>query len=326
MSLRLLLIINPVAGLNTPLRTEEIVRRSLRRRGIDATVETALTEEPGHAFRLARDARNAYDVVAAVGGDGTVREVAGGLMGGTAPLAILPNGTANVLAADLGIPFTFKRAVDLIAPHAPTVPLDMGEMNGRPFALNVGVGYAARLINGTPTFWKRRVGFVAYLPSAVRAAFVRDRAQSTVTVGGETYTGRVQMVFIANSGGIGGWAVRIAPDIHPTDGKLVVAIFAPRPAVGMLASFMQLVLRRYTAITGVTYWTGTEVTVTSDPPLPVQVDGDPAGVTPCTIRLSPAALSVIVPASVEKKPVNRREARALRRLARRSEKPADTEG
>lgn len=293
--MRLLLVINPVAGLNTPVKVEEIVRRSLARRGVVATVEVANTEAPDHALRIARERRDAFDVVAAVGGDGTVREVAGGLMGGTTPLAILPNGTANVLAADLGIPFRLSRAADVIAPAARTVPLDMGEMNGRPFALNVGVGYAARLINGTPTIWKRRVGFVAYLPAAVRAAFARDRADTSVTVDGETITGAVQMVVIANSGGIGGWAVQLAPDIRATDGKLVVAVFAPRSAVGMLASFMQVVLRRYGSIAGATYREGREITLSCDPPLPVEVDGDPAGMTPCTICLFPAALPVIVP-------------------------------
>ncbi len=293
--MRLLLVINPVAGLNMPLKVEEIVRRSLARRGVEATVETAVTEGPDHALRIARERRDDFDVVAAVGGDGTVREVAGGLMGGNTPLAILPNGTANVLAADLGIPLRLAWAADLIAPDARTVPLDMGEMNGRPFALNVGVGYAARLINATPTFWKRRVGFVAYLPAAVRAAFARDVARTTVTVDGETITGPVQMVVIANSGGIGGWAVQIAPNVRPNDGKLVVAIFAPRSPVGMLASFMQIVLRRYDAIADATYREGREITLTCDPPLPVEMDGDPAGMTPCAVHFFPAALPVIVP-------------------------------
>lgn len=293
--MRLLLVINPVAGLSTPLRVAETVRASLDRRGVTMQMDAALTEGPGHAFRLAEEARDTYDVVAAAGGDGTVREVAGGLRGGRARLAILPNGTANVLAADLRIPLRLAAAADLLAPDARVTPLDLGEVNGRPFVLNVGIGYAARLIIDTPAPLKRRIGFFAYLPAAVHAAFARDRGTVTVTMGAQRYQGPVQMVFIGNSGGIGGNLIYIAPDVQPNDGQLTVTIFAPRSPVGTLWTFMQLAMRQYGAIHGAAYWRGTEVTITSDSPLPVEVDGDAAGTTPCTVRLSPAALLVIVP-------------------------------
>jgi len=180
---RLLLVINPVAGLKPPLRVAETVRASLDRRGIATQIDTALTDGPGHGFRLAQEARDTYDIVVAVGGDGTVREVAGGLRGGTARLAILPNGTANVLAADLHIPLRLAAAADLLAPDAHVSPLDLGEVNGRPFVLNVGIGYAARLIIDTPAALKRRIGFFAYLPAAVHATFARDCGTVTVTMG-----------------------------------------------------------------------------------------------------------------------------------------------
>ncbi len=298
--MRLLLIINPVAGLKTPLRVAETVQASLDRRGIATRPDTVLTEGPGHAFRLAEEARDTYDIVVAVGGDGTVREVAGGLRGGRARLAILPNGTANVLAADLRIPLRLAAAADLLAPDAQVTPLDLGEVNGRPFVLNVGIGYAARLIIDTPAALKRRIGFFAYLPAAVHATFACERGTVTVTMQTETgthrYQGPVQMVFIGNSGGIGGNLIYIAPDVQPNDGQLTVTIFSPRSPLGTLWTFMQLAMRQYAAIHGATYWRGTEVTITSDIPLPVEIDGDAAGTTPCTARLSPAALLVIVPA------------------------------
>ena len=282
------------------------MRDSLNRRGIVATVDTVLTKEPGHAVHLAADARDVYDIIVAVGGDGTAREVAGGLRGGTACLGILPNGTANVLAADLGIPLRLTGAADLLAPDAPTVSLDLGEINDRPFVLNVGVGYAARLIINTPTRLKRRVGFLAYLPAAVHAAFAHDRGIATVTMGERQYRGRVQMVFVGNSGGIGGNLIYIAPNVHPNDGQLTVTIFGPRSPLSTLWTFGQLILRRYDAIHHATYWRGTEVTITSDFPLPVEVDGDAAGTTPCTVRLFPAALLVIAP---EKRGKTRENAR-----------------
>lgn len=296
--MRLLLVANPVAGRRPVARVEAAVRRSLAARGIDATVDTALTAAPGDATALARAARDRYDIVAAVGGDGTVRDVAAGLRGGATPLAIIANGTANVLAADLGIPIKLQRAVALLHEGAYTVPLDLGEVNGMPFVLNVGIGYAARLIIGTPPVWKRRVSFLAYLPAAVLATFERDRAASHIAINGaERYGGPMQMALIANSGGIGGHAIQIAPGIRLDDGEFAVAVFAPRSPLGTLLAFSQLAMRRHEWVRGAHYWSGTEVTVTCDPPLPVQVDGDPAGTTPCTVRIIPAALRVIVPDS-----------------------------
>ena len=230
-------------------------------------------------------------IVAAVGGDGTVRDVAAGLAGSDTPLAIIPNGTANVLASDLGIPIRLADAADLLREGAYTSPLDLGDVNGKPFVLNVGAGYAARLILDTPHSWKRRVGFFAYLPAAVRATFAHDRARTTIIVDGMRYEGRVQMIFVANSGGIGGRAIQIAEGVRYDDGLFTVAAFAPRSPLGTLIAFMQIAARRWSRIPGAHYWEGAEVSVTCDPPLPMQVDGDGMGTTPFTITMRPAALA-----------------------------------
>lgn len=293
--MRLLLIVNPAAGRRAPSHVEQAARDSFARRGISATVDTALTGTPAETTSLARAARERYDVIAAVGGDGTVRDVAAGLRDSPVPLAIIPTGTANVLAADLRIPFTLDGAMDLIGEDAPTAPLDLGEVNGRYFVLNVGAGYAARLIGHTPEVWKRRVGQFAYIPASVRATFARDRSQAEIVIDGERFTERVQMVFIANSGGIGGRTVQIAPGVRYDDGLFTVAAFTPRLPLSLLWAFIQMAVGRHERIRGAHFWSGAEISVTCDPPLPVQVDGDAAGTTPCTVRVLPAALRVIVP-------------------------------
>lgn len=287
---------NPTAGRRSPDYVEEAVRGSFGRRGIAATIDSAFPRTSDDATATARDAVARYDIVAAVGGDGTVRDVAAGLSGSATPLAIVPNGTANVLASDLGIPVRLANAVDLLREGAYTVPLDLGEVNGEPFVLNVGAGYAARLILDTPHSWKRRVGFFAYLPAAVRATFARDRARTTIVVDGDQrYDGRVQMIFVANSGGIGGRAIQIAEGVRYDDGLFTVAAFAPRSPIGTLIAFGQIAARRWSRIPGAHYWEGAEISVTCDPPLPMQVDGDGMGRTPFTITMHPAALRVIVP-------------------------------
>lgn len=286
---------NPVAGRRSPDRVEEAVRKSFGRRGITATIDTAFPRTSGDATITARDAAARYDIVVAVGGDGTVRDVAAGLAGSATPLAIIPNGTANVLASDLGIPMRPADAIGLLRDDPYTAPLDLGDVNGEPFVLNVGAGYAARLILGTPHSWKRKVGFFAYLPAAVRATFAHDRARTTIVVDEMRYEGRVQMIFVANSGGIGGRAIQIAEGVRYDDGLFTVAAFAPRSPLGTLIAFMQIAARRWSRITGAYYWEGAAISVTCDPPLPMQVDGDGMGRTPFTIAMRPAALRVIVP-------------------------------
>lgn len=287
---------NPAAGRRSPFYVEEAVRRSFKRRGIAATIDTALTRTATDATIIALRARDQYDIVVAVGGDGTVRDIAAGLAGSETPLAIIPNGTANVLAADLGITMRTEAAADLLRAGAHTVRLDLGDVNGKPFVLNVAAGYAARLILDTPHSWKRRIGFLAYLPASVRATFARDRACATIDVDGvRRYAGRVQMIFIANSGGIGGRVIQIAGDVRYDDGLFTVAVFGPRSPLGTLIAFTQLAARRWDRIRGAQFWEGAEVVVACDPPLPMQVDGDGMGTTPFTIHMRPAALRVIVP-------------------------------
>ncbi len=287
---------NPAAGRRVPADVAETVRRSFERRGIGATIDTAFTRTGTDATSIAREARERYDIVAAVGGDGTVRDVAAGLAGSETPLAIIPNGTANVLAADLGIPVRTGDAADLLHPGAHTVALDLGDVNGKPFVLNVGAGYAARLILETPNVWKKRIGFLAYLPASVRATFARDRARTTIEIDGvRRYEGRVQMIFVANSGGIGGKAIQIADGVRYDDGLFTIAVFGPRSPLGTLVAFTQIAARRWSRIEGAHFWEGRAVTVTCDPPLPIQVDGDGMGTTPFTVHMHPSALRVIVP-------------------------------
>jgi diacylglycerol kinase family enzyme len=144
--------------------------------------------------------------------------------------------------------------------------------------------------------WKRRIGFFAYLPASVRATFARDRARMTVDIDGERrYDGRVQMIFVANSGGVGGRAIQIAEAVRYDDGLFAIVVFGPRSPLGTLIAFTQLAARRWDRIKGAQFWEGAEVAVTCDPPLPMQVDGDGMGTTPFTIHMRPAALRVIVP-------------------------------
>src|SRR5690606_1472506 len=155
---RSLVILNPAAGQDDPDRVRRQIGGAfaVRERSFDIVATTA----GGDAERLARRAvRLGYGSIVAAGGDGTLAEVITGVAGSDVPLGIIPLGTANLVAANLGIPGDIERAVDTIV-HGRTTPLDVGQLgDGRYFALIAGAGWDAEVMRSATRELKDRLGF-----------------------------------------------------------------------------------------------------------------------------------------------------------------------
>ncbi|MCG8509926.1 MAG: NAD(+)/NADH kinase, partial [Rhodospirillales bacterium] len=157
---RVLIIHNPVAG--------------RRRRGFLDKILQALTDQGcayqlratngrGDARSLAKEAaEEPWDLVVAAGGDGTVNEVANGLYGTEMPLAVIPMGTANVLAAEIGLPTGARDIAHLIS-SGPARPIHVGMVNERLFVMMVGVGFDAKVVAGVSSRIKRWIGKAAFV-------------------------------------------------------------------------------------------------------------------------------------------------------------------
>jgi diacylglycerol kinase (ATP) len=184
-------------------------------------VETS-RDDPGTG--QARSAVQAgADVVAACGGDGTVRACLEPLAGTTTSLGVVPLGTGNLLAANLGLPgdlSSARRAFD----HDPE-RIDLGNVNGEPFAVMAGSGFDALMIRDASDTAKARVGPLAYVASA--AHHVRSElVHTTVTVDGVPwFSGRTTMVLVGNFGTVSG-GLEVFPDADAADGRLDVAVMA----------------------------------------------------------------------------------------------------
>ena len=165
-----ILVYNPTAGQRDRRRAMSALIDRQRGRGLELV--NAPTSGPGDATEIVRTfLARGLDVVAVCGGDGTVSEAACGLEGSRVPLAILPGGTSNVLAFELGIPTSLLGAEALLhegVPHA----LRLAHADGRPFLLWAGVGIDARVMDKMSLAWKRRLGRAGILPTAV-AQFLR---------------------------------------------------------------------------------------------------------------------------------------------------------
>ena len=293
---RVHVIINPAAGQSSPvLATLNSVFHPL---GVDWDV--FITKQAGDGTRLAQEAVAAgVDAVGVYGGDGTVMEVARGLIGSDVPLAIFPGGTANVVSVELGIPSNLAEAVALVCGDAcATRSLDMGEINGEYFLLRVGLGLEAQMVEGADRDLKDRMGVFAYALSALQALREPQPAHYTITIDGEEMESDGVACIIANAGSMGVGALTLAPTIDVSDGLLDVVVMRQADLFSLLTVVKNVVTGAppgADANQPMQHWQGREITVVPSPPQSVQVDGEVIETAHITARVVPQAVKVIVP-------------------------------
>jgi diacylglycerol kinase (ATP) len=296
---RTLIILNPVAG------HEDAAGMRRRLGGAFAEREVAFdlvtTQHAGHAAALARAAvGRGYAAVAACGGDGTLAEVATGLAGSTTPLAILPRGTGNQVAQNLGIPLDLEAAID-VAVGGRIAAIDLGRIGDRAFALVAGAGFDAAIMQTATRELKERWGFAAYVYAAVREALAAAPRRFRITADERCFEVDAVSVMVANVGELfARWLpLRVPLGPRPTsawhDGLLDVVILAPRNPQDVAALLWQAAQRRLTTSDRLIHFQTRTISIEADPPIAVQVDGDPAGMTPVSMAVMRDAMRVMVP-------------------------------
>jgi YegS/Rv2252/BmrU family lipid kinase len=233
------------------------------------------------------------DVVIASGGDGTVTACAGGVAGSGVPLAVLPAGTGNLLARNLGLPLALDEAL-AVAMSGRDRPLDVGVVNGHPFVAMAGVGFDAMLLDSTGEPLKKRLGWVAYVLSALH--HLRDRpVRATLRAdGGRVLRRRASGIIVGNVGALQG-GLALLPGAEPDDGLLDLTVLTARGWSGWLALTVDLLLRRNR--TGRVARTAfRELRVQLDRPQLWELDGEVMGVTrQLVVVVQPGRLLVRVP-------------------------------
>ena len=231
------------------------------------------------------------------GGDGTVAAVAAGLAGTGVPLAILPGGTANILAVNLGIPRRLDRAIALLAGSDRALrALDLGFAGDCPFLVRASVGYEAAAIEESGQPLKRAIGPFGYAVGALRALnpFNRElRARFRLELDGRPVEARGLNVFVGNAPGLGRMGLMLGAGVLPDDGLLDVILLDATPGslAGMAARALGLSVRGG----AVQHWQARAIAIDADPPQPVHADGEALGSTPVALRVAPGAVRVVVP-------------------------------
>lgn len=295
---RALLITNPAAARTTHpavLSAEE----TLRQRGWQT--EVLATGGAGDARRLAEyGVAQGVDVVAVFGGDGTVMQAAAALVGTDIGLGLIPGGTGNLLAGNLRLPNSPRRAAEIIA-RGYSRRIDLGQIErfdgSHVFAVAAGAGIDARIMTETGAAEKRKWGIGAYLGTLVRVLPEVRSIPFAITIDGMEYTADAAMVLVANCGEVIPPFFRLRSDTSPEDGLLDVVV-ARANSVWDSFRVVREVLRpkaETRADQGVLgFARGAEITVVPAEPLPVQLDGDGVGMTPFTARVIPRAIRVML--------------------------------
>lgn len=281
---RVQVVINPAAGGQEPVLN--ILNSVFREHGVkwDASV----THQPGDATRLAREAvARGVDLVAGYGGDGTQMELANALIGSTVPLGILPGGTGNAMAFELGIPRDLAAATRLLCQSDRLVPVDVARVGGQHFMLRAYTGPSAELVASREE--KQQLGLLAYPLATMRVLKSLTPTRYLLRVDHQEIEETGLACFVFNAGAAGGLPASL-PNVSATDGQLDVFVFntettSPPQLAGHLLGLENANVRTYQ---------GRTIQVISDPVQPLWLDGEPCGETPVTIELLAGALKVAV--------------------------------
>ncbi|RFS47910.1 diacylglycerol kinase [Micromonospora craniellae] len=232
-------------------------------------LETAV-DDPGRG-QTEQALADGVDVVFACGGDGTVMACVSALVGTDVALAVLPQGTGNLLAANLGLSNDLAAGIEVAVERGRRL-LDVGEVDGQHFAVMAGMGFDAQMLEATSETTKRRIGWPAYVVGAAR--HLRDRPMRVwISLDDQPpLRRRARSVLVANVGRLQG-GVRLLTEAEPDDGYLDVAVLTPHTLRHWL-SLGWAVIRRRDRVPRMEVFRARRVTITSNRAQPRELDGD----------------------------------------------------
>ncbi len=285
---KILFIINPISGTSRKKKIESLIERHLCKETFAHRI--AYTKGPMHAKVLARQAaEEGVEIVVAVGGDGSVNEVAQGLIGTKTILGIIPTGSGNGLARHLNIPINYKRAIFCLN-RLKTKAIDTVRINDEQFINLAGIGFDAEVSLEFSNYGRR--GLLSYL-QIIAHHFPTYRPQEyTFMIDGKLYKQKAFLICFANSGQYGN-NIYIAPKAQIDDGYLDMLIFRTFPPHATPKILFDLINKRIDNSRYIETIRCKEV-IFQNPPAPFHIDGEPKHIHgDVAITIKPSSLQVI---------------------------------
>jgi len=288
------LISNPIAY---KASSDKVAKASYYLQSKGYTVEVLFTEKKGDAEVFAKKAvEKSPSIIITAGGDGTFNEVINGMAGSEIPMAILPLGTTNVLAKELGVPETVKGSMDIAIKGTPRVvslgmiTLQQGSPNARYFCMMAGIGFDAMTVLGLNRTFKKISGKGAHIYSGMKVLSRFHPAELTFAIGEKSYKG--YSAIIGNGAKYGGH-FKITPDARLTDPNLFICIFKGRKRLDIFRYVMGVLTKSHLRFKDIEYLMAQKIQV--DGSVHVQVDGDYLGMTPAVIETAPETVRLVYP-------------------------------
>ena len=303
-------IANPKSGATSSKMVWRRFEQYLVKKGYE--VRGNFTRSLSHACELATDAAVDYDcaMVIAVGGDGTVREVAHGLEGSNKPLLILPGGTENLLANELGFDEKLNTIIKAFEAHY-VRPLDLGNVNGRCFTSIAGFGYDGEVVKKVSEQRDGHIDHYDYFWPIWRSFWSYEFDPMRVEVDGEEVYDGPCLVFVGN---ISRYAIglQILHYANYSDGLLDVCIYKCGSQAHLLKHSLLTIFKLHAIGRDVIYRQGKKISVTSDmDKIRTEIDGDPGPSLPVEINVIPHAVNCIVPENAKPAGMRTRIRRAI---------------
>ncbi|MHC5076466.1 MAG: diacylglycerol/lipid kinase family protein [Planctomycetota bacterium] len=304
-------IVNPASGSRGHKLVGRMFEKYLIERGYE--IRVFLTASLEHACELANDSAVDYNcaMVAVVGGDGTVREVSHGLEGSDKPLLIVPCGTENLLANELGFDEKLKTIIKTFE-QASTRPLDLGSINGRCFTSVIGVGFDGEIVKRVSQQRTGHIDHFDYFWPIWRTFWSYKFPLINVIVDEEEIFQGYGMVFVGN---ISRYALglQILHDADYSDGLLDICIYKCTSQLRLVKHSLFTIAKQHTKYSDVIYRQGKNITITSKSlGIQTELDGDPGPDLPVTIEIIPQAINCFVPKDAKPAGMRTRLLRILR--------------
>ncbi|MGV8122134.1 MAG: diacylglycerol/lipid kinase family protein [Candidatus Xenobiia bacterium LiM19] len=286
-------VVNPASG--SPQPVLRILNDTFKGTGI--AWDVSLTHRGDDARTgVERALREGADIIGACGGDGTVMEVASALMGKDTPMAILPAGTANLLACELAIPQDLIQAASLITSKSLVFrAIDIGKVGDRPFALRLGIGHEARKVELADREMKDNLGVLAYSVAALMALNEPLMTLYRLNLDDRIFEVEGFSCMVANAGSFGVEGISYSPNIRIDDGLFDVFVLSDLNPNTVISALKHMFTGEYDGEEGFFYHSASRIGIETSVPQKVHVDGELWGETPVEVQVIPQAVRILVP-------------------------------